>query len=93
MDVSTRNIRGLTYQFRFRWNIETSIRELKNRFYARIQASDREVRAWFFCTAALFYNTYVNATPAVLLHDDVRITRAEVLHILRDGTYADYSKS
>ena len=95
MDVSTRDLRGLAYQFRSRWNIETSIRELKNRFHGRIQASDREVRAWFFCTAALFYNTYtyLNTTPAVLLHDDVRITGAEVLHILRDATYADYSKS
>ncbi|SEP26241.1 Transposase domain [Halorientalis persicus] len=92
MDVHSRDLRGLSYQFRSRWNIETSIRELKNRFHGRLQASDGEVRAWFFCTAALFYNiyTYLNSTPVILSRDDVRLTGAEVLHVLRETTYSDY---
>lgn len=92
LDVDERDLRGLAYQFRSRWRIETSIRELKNRFHPRTRASDGKVRTWYVATAALFYNlhTYINGGLAPMLRvpeEDVHLAGEEFLHLLREGEF------
>lgn len=92
LDVEERDLQGLAYQFRSRWRIETSIRELKNRFHARTRSDDGEIRAWFFLTAALFYNLHsrINGMLPAWLGvppGEVHLTGEEFLHILREGEF------
>lgn len=87
MDVEERDLRGLAHQFRYRWGIETAIRQLKNRLHGLTQADDERIRAWYFSTACLYYNllTYTdNKLADTLGPESGVITGEELLHVLRD---------
>jgi hypothetical protein len=91
LDVDDRDLRGLAYQFRNRWKIETSIRQLKHTFQGQCRSSRREVRALYFGAAQLFFNfcvalkhelPYQLGKPA-----DFRITGLEALHAIREADF------
>jgi len=89
LDVETRNIRGLAYQFRNRWKIETAIRQVKNDFQGRCGSSSREVRALYLGTAQLFFNFWVALNRELPYRlgdpDEFRLTGQEALHAIRDA--------
>lgn len=87
MDVEERNLEGLGRGFRDRWGIETSIREVKNRFHAECRASEPNARAFYFMMATILYNLsqYVdNRLEERLYVDDVDWTAEELLHAVRE---------
>ncbi|SEA39927.1 hypothetical protein SAMN04488065_2949 [Haloplanus vescus] len=89
LDIETRDIRGLAYQFRNRWKIETAIRQLKHDFLGQCGSSDRRVRALYMGTAQLFFNFWV-ALNRELPHrlgdpEGFRLTGQEILHAVREA--------
>jgi IS4 transposase len=95
MKVNDRDLRGLAYQYRSRWRIETAIRQLKNRFHPRTRAADGEIRTWFFATAALFYNLYSYVNTVVpgnlgVLSRDAHLSGEEFLHVFRKGEFVGH---
>lgn len=73
-------------KFRERWGVETSIREIKERYHGNCRHSDPRVRAFFFMMASLLYNLaqYVdNRLEERLLAEDVDWNSGEFLHAVR----------
>jgi hypothetical protein len=89
LDVEERNLRGLAYQFRKRWKIETAIRQLKRDFLGRCGSSNRRVRTLYVGAAQLFFNFWValNHELPYRLRDPpgFRLTAQETLHAIRDA--------
>lgn len=89
LDVETRDIRGLAYQFRNRWKIETAIRQLKHDFQGRCGSGDRRVRALYVGTAQLFFNFWVALNHELPYHlgdpEKFRLTGQETLHAIREA--------
>ncbi|WP_018258832.1 transposase [Halomicrobium katesii] len=85
LDVGERDLRGLAYQFRTRWRVETAIRQLKNDFMGRCRSSDRSMRTLYAGVAQLFFNMWValNREAPHRLGTDVDITATETLHAIR----------
>lgn len=86
MDVENREVEGLGRQFRERWGVETSIREVKVQYHAPCRHRDQSVRAFYFMMAAVLYNIgqYVdNRLEARLRAEDVSWTSTEFLHPVR----------
>ena len=86
MDVTERDLEGLGQQFRSRWGIETSIREIKGRYHANCRHRSQEVRAFYFMMATVLYNLaqYVeNRLEERLLADDISFSSEEFLHAVR----------
>ena len=89
LDVTERDLRGLAYQYRYRWRIETAINQLKNTFLGRCKSSQRQVRTLYFGAAQLFFNFWV-ALRSDLPHQmgdmaDIRVTGQELLHAIREA--------
>ncbi len=93
LDVDNRDLRGLAYQFRNRWKIETSIRQLKHTFQGQCRSSRREVRALYFGAAQLFFNFWVALKHELPYHlgdpAGFRITGLEALHAIREADFED----
>ncbi|APW97077.1 hypothetical protein CHINAEXTREME_04520 [Halobiforma lacisalsi AJ5] len=90
MDVATRDLRGLAYQYRYRWRVETAIRQLKQDFTGRCGSASPEVRALYFGAGQLFFNFWValnHELPYRLDHTGIRVTGLEVLHGLREADF------
>ncbi|SEP27972.1 IS4 transposase [Halorientalis persicus] len=86
IDVEERDLEGLGQQFRKRWGIETSIREIKDRYHAKCNHSDHRLRAYYFIIATVLYNLsqYVdNRLEERLMADDVSWGGQEFLHAVR----------
>lgn len=87
MDVEEHDLEGLGRVFRDRWGVETSIREIKNRFHARCRASEPNARAFYFMMATVLYNLsqYVdNRLEERLYTDDIEWSGQELLHAVRE---------
>ena len=87
IDVETTDLKTLGRKFRDRWGIETSIREIKNRYHARCNSSDATVRAFYFMMATVLYNIsqYVDNRIGHRLHaDSVEWSGEELLHVARE---------
>lgn len=91
LDVEERSLRGLAYQFRRRWEVETGIRQLKHDFRGRCQSEDRHVRTLYAGAAQLFFNFWValRSDLKVRLSEIPRhrITGLETLHAIREADY------
>jgi len=86
MDVDNRDLKGLGRQFRERWGVETSIREVKVQYHAPCRHNKQSVRAFYFMMASVLYNVaqYVdNRLEKRLRAEDVSWTSAEFLHAVR----------
>jgi len=86
IDVENRNLVGLGRQFRERWGVETSIREIKIPYHAPCRHSNQRVRAYYFMMASVLYNIaqYVdNRLEERLRTEDVSWTSTELLHAIR----------
>lgn len=88
-DVDERDLRGLAYQYRKRWQVETVIRQLKHNFQGRCQSDDRGVRTMYFGVTQLFFNYWVAINHELpYLPDetaDFSVTSQETLHAVRDA--------
>jgi len=87
MDIEEHDLEGLGRVFRDRWGVETSIREIKNRFHARCRASEPNARAFYFMMATVLYNLsqYVdNRLEERLYADDIEWSGQELLHAVRE---------
>lgn len=93
LDVEERNLRGLAYQFRNRWKVETAIRQLKHDFQGRCGSSHRQVRTLYFGAAQLFYNFWVALNRELPVHlggpPQHPLTGLETLHAIRDADFDD----
>lgn len=91
LDVTDRDLRGLAYQYRYRWRIETAINQLKNTFLGRCKYSQREVRTLYFGAAQMFFNFWValQADLPKRMGDmaDPRLTGQELLHAVREADF------
>lgn len=90
MDVKQRNLKGLAYQYRYRWRIETAIRQLKHDFQGRCGTESPAVRAFYFGVAQLFFNFWValnRELPFRLNHPGLSVTGLETLHALREADF------
>lgn len=86
MDIDERDLEGLGQQFRKRWGIETSIREIKSRYHAGCGNSDYRVRAYYFMIATVLHNLsqYVdNRLEERLMVNDVSWSGEDFLHAVR----------
>jgi hypothetical protein len=91
LDVDNRDLKGLNYQFRNRWKIETAIRQLKHTFQGRCGSSNRIVRAHHIASSTLFFNFWVALNNELPYHlgdpDNLRLTGLELLHAIRDADF------
>lgn len=91
LNVDERDLQGLNYQFRDRWQVETAIRQLKHTFTGRCGSSKERVRAHHFGTATLFFNFWVALKHELPYHlgapDNLRLTGLELLHAIRDADF------
>jgi len=86
MDVDNRDLKGLSRQFRERWGVEISIREVKVQYHAPCRHNNQSVRAFCFMMASVLDNVarYVdNRLEKRLRTEDVLWTSAEFLHTVR----------
>lgn len=88
-DVDARDLRGLAYQYRNRWQVETAIRQLKHDFQGRCGSDNRGVRTMYFGAAQLFFNFWVALNHELPYHlgdpASFRLTGQETLHAIRDA--------
>ena len=91
LDVDNRDLEELIYQFRNRWKVETTIRQMKHDFQGRCGSRKRAVRALQFGSAQLFFNFWVALNQELPYHlgdpDNIRLTGLETLHLIRDADY------
>lgn len=89
LDVTARDLRGLAYQYRYRWRIETAINQLKNTFLGRCKSSQRQIRTLYFGAAQMFFNFWValrSDLPSQMGDmADIRVTGQELLHAIREA--------
>lgn len=94
MDIKERDLRGLAYQYRNRWRVETAIRQLKHDFMGRCGSDSPRVRALYQGAGQLFFNFWValnHELPRRLDHIGVRVTALELLHGLREADFEEGS--
>lgn len=87
IDIDAADLDRLGRKFRDRWGVETSIREIKNRYQARCNSSDATTRAFYFMMATVLYNVsqYVDNRLAQRLYvDNVEWSGEELLHVARE---------
>ncbi|WP_233563416.1 transposase [Haloarcula sp. Atlit-7R] len=87
MDVKARSLEGLGHEFRARWGVETSIREIKRRYHAKCKSSKPSIRAFYFMMATILYNLsqYVDNRLADRLYtDEIEWSGEELLHATRE---------
>lgn len=92
MDVEERDLRGLAYQYRHRWRVETAIRQLKQDFTGRCGTDNPRVRAFSIGAGQLFFNFWAalqRELPYQLDHTGVQLTGLELLHGLREADFED----
>jgi hypothetical protein len=90
MDVAERDLRGLGYQYRYRWRVETAIRQLKWDFIGRCGSESAQVRAFYLGTGQLLFNFWVGLNrelPYRFDHTGVRVTAVELLHGVREADF------
>lgn len=87
IDVDERDLEKIGREFRDRWGIETSIREVKRRFHAKCNSSEPSIRAFYFAMAGVLYNLsqYVgNRLEERLYADNIEWGGEEFLHAVRE---------
>nr|WP_192960668.1 transposase [Halorubrum litoreum]AKB09799.1 transposase IS4 family protein [Halorubrum litoreum] len=86
-DVDARDLRGLAYQYRNRWQVETAIRQLKHDFQGRCASDNRGVRTMYLGAAQLFFNYWVALNHELPYHlgqpATFRLNGQETLHAVR----------
>lgn len=90
MDVAERDLRGLAYQYRNRWRVETAIRQLKQDFIGRCGSDSHRVRAFYLGTGQLLFNFWValnRELPQHFGHAGVQVTGLELLHGFRKADF------
>lgn len=89
LDDVKHDLRGMAYQYRYRWRVETAIRQIKNDFEGRCGSADRRVRMLYSGASVLFFNFWVALRRELGHHlgdpDGLRITGLETLHAIRDA--------
>lgn len=91
-DIMNRNLEGLGRQYRKRWGVETSIRQIKQQYHAPCRHRKQSVRAYYFMMAAILNNVaqYVdNRLEERLRAEDITWTSTEFLHAVRQIDPAD----
>jgi len=92
-DVDARDLRGLAYQYRNRWQVETAIRQLKHDFQGRCASDNRGIRTMYFGAAQLFFNYWVALNHELPYHlgdpAAFRLNGQETLHAVRDADVRD----
>ena len=76
MDIEERDLRGLAYQYRYRWRVETAIRKLKQDFTGRCGVDSPRSRAFYLGTGQLLFNFWVGLRrelPHYFNHSRVRV--------------------